>query len=403
MMPVGVQHGLKQVARRCLGLLLLLLFATKISLAAEPWSKVRASVDRRPAVGNRITLAATWQAAPLHTVVQRLVEHAKLAIFVDRRIDPSTPITISSEGDGVSLLSELAQQHGWGVSSLGDVLYLGPRKSARDLRSLHARAKLYSQRLAKPLSKKSALRWDRLAQPRSTIEKRLAAENLRLANPQAVPLDLWPQSQLPAMPLSEQLTLLLVGFDLDWQAQGAESTIRLMPISQPVRLAATHRANRATSNTPEEFAKLAPDARVKVTKGLWNVTARVEDHELLEKLLRGQSPGATAGRAPRASPNGPNGSEPAWANKRFTLTVREKPTGAILGQLARTLGMELIDQTGGVNRSDASANVAELEKPISFEVKQAALSELLKAIAGEAGLDIRVVGKRIVLRRPPRE
>ena len=373
---------------RVLGALSWVLMVGSFLSAAEPWTRVRLSVDQTPSPKSRATLAATWEATPVRGVVDRIAEHTGAAILVDRKIDPTTPITLASSGDGPTLLRAVAQQQGWGVSSLGNAWYLGPKQSARELRTLHARAKQFSSRAnsaaAKQLARQTPLRLARLNQPRAALAELLHSRDLRLSNAQAIPFDLWPETDLPDLELSELLTLLLVGFDLDWQVEKNSPAIRLAPIKQPAAIVATHKLRSGSNITKQQFAELAPHARVTGTPDLWTVTGLVEDHELLDHRLRGRERSAST---KRTSPKQRNA---AWSDKRFTLTVQEKPTAAILKQVARSLAMELVDETAG--------DTHWFEQRISFQVEQVTLPDLLAEIARESKLNIQIDENRIVVR-----
>ena len=57
--------------------------------------------------------------------------------------------------------------------------------------------------------------------------------SLTLVNPGPIPHDLWPVGSLPAMRWGDQLTLLLVGFDLTWELEQGVNW-RIVPIEESI-------------------------------------------------------------------------------------------------------------------------------------------------------------------------
>ena len=159
--------------------------------------------------------------APLRDVLSRLSQATDQAIFVDRRVDPSVRIELEFSGKPLrDVLRAAAEQAECETAMLGSIVYFGPPQSARCLPELAVRCRHQIQTIPTHLRKKylheATTHWKRLAQPREVVNQMLRKQGLRLEDTNAIPHDLWPAGTLPEAPLADRLTLLLIGFELEW-------------------------------------------------------------------------------------------------------------------------------------------------------------------------------------------
>ncbi len=319
-------------------------------------------------MGQRLTLH--WSAVPLREAVDRLSQSQRLSIWLDRRLDTSLEITLSLQDVPVSeVLQQLAGQASGDYVATGELVYLGPAANVRDLRTLMAiRRELVSQlpsKMKAALQSHTLVASPRLAEPREVIRLLAGRAGLSVVNGEAIPHDVWPARSLPPLPIADQLTLLLAGFDLTWEPDGAGQSIRIVAIEQPVAIRRVY-PKRVLAKVPHgviDNDAVAPGPKDDQVA----VTASAEVHSLLSK-----------GRA-----------RPPTANRRgverqvYSLRVEQQPVGSLLMQLAAQLGKSL-----EVDLQDK----AHLDRRVSFEVRKANLDELLKAVGEPAGLDVRVDG-----------
>lgn len=324
------------------------------------------------------SLRVNWRGLTLRRAIERLEAASGVVVFVDRRIDPDSPLSIDTSGDAGDLLASIAEESGGGVSTLAGVYYLGPRRSARSLQTLHARAVSRTANLS-PVGRKRYRRLATLSWPHRTSPRDVAPLSELLAAGQAfrVPHDLWRAKQLPPARLSEQLTLLLVGFGLDWRPTGDGRRIEVEPISEPVALTAWHQPSRVEGWEPAAFLKNALGAQIDRRGDGWLVRGRYEDH----RLFAGGPKGLTPRRHASAGP-----SSGASQRQRFTLQISEAPAAAILSRIAAALGLEFLDKTTN----------GETGRRISLAVEQASLRQLLTAVERAAEIELSIQGSRIV-------
>lgn len=296
-----------------------------------------AASDRRTA-----TATVHWQGVPLGETLDRLKVLFNDPVFVDRRVDPNQRVTldmsISSAEQG---LGGIADACGLDVARLGRLLYLGPSSAAGRLRPL---VSLRSRDVAKlpadartSLLARHAIAWPRLGEPRQIATTAVEQCGWRIANPDAIPHDLWAANELPEMNLIEELTVLLIGFDLTFEFDASQQAIRIVPLAPNVAAAPAHSVrNRAQVKTPTH----------------------------------------TSGGTKQV----------------YTLHVQEKPVGAVLHELANRLHWNLQIDEDAIRAAGKS-----LDQRVSFSVTNADQEKLLDALLGPAGLEYREEGEQIVV------
>jgi hypothetical protein len=345
------------VARAVLFSLSFILIAIPLADAQQQSGTGERTSDQRerPQVryGSRALKTATihWQDVPLRDAVGRIRRLFDEEVFVDRRLDPNTRITLDATATGAGqAVAEIAAKHGWGSSRVGDVTYLGPTNAARYLsRAVSARnadvAKL-PPRERREFEPERKLDWPRLAEPRELVAKVIESANWRVESAELIPHDLWATGQLSDLTLTERLTLLLIGFDLTFELQPAERTVRIVPQGNLRLLAA---AGKQQPETPRETPSPAPPNKVE---------------------------GST--------------------KQVYSLRVEDKPVGAVTRELARRLNWRVEFDEAAIRGAGRS-----LDARISFTVEEVGPDELLHAVLAPAGLTFRRNGERIIVM--PRE
>lgn len=322
-----------------------------------------------------------WQRVPLRDAVGRLNELFEEPIFVDRRVDPTERISLNVEAATLQeVLERLSASAALGVSELPRLYYLGPPDAAGQLRTLAAvRREEVGQLPASrrgALERKQAITWPRITEPRQLIAALAERRGWRLGGAERIPHDLWPAGKLPALALSDQLTVLLIGFELSFETKPAEQTLEIVPL-RPVTLNRRYRLQGEFSN-PDALLRQVPAAQARVEGETVSVDARLEDHEQLAELLRGRATRARGGQVRRDS------------KQVYTLRVQEQPVGAVLNELGTRLGWSI-----EIDRESVRAVGLSLEKRVSFSVANSDEDELLDALLRPAGLDYRREGEKL--------
>jgi hypothetical protein len=322
-------------------------------------------------LAGRVTLA--WHGQGIGPALARLAQVQQLPIWIDRRVDPHAAIELAVENVPLDeALDQLVASHdepAWGWTTLGTVVYFGPRTAARDLATVTV---ITRQQLAKaPADVRT--RWlapspwtiPRLSEPRALLRETLTPLGASIANEGDMPHDVWVARDLPEVAPVDRVVLLLAGFDLGAVPSADGQAWRLVPIKRPVRLSREYASNARTEEAVA--ARARDDSELEVQRGGRRliVAGRWEDHELLRAAIRGEQAEPPRARRPRGG-----------GEQRFTLRIENQPAGRVLEQLASQLQLTLVWEAG-----DAARDAA-----VSCDVHEADLDALLQAVTSSAGL-----------------
>jgi hypothetical protein len=290
-------------------------------------------------------VSVAWEGQELAAALGRLADSQRLPLWIDRRVDPNTPIDLTANDQPASeVLTSIAAPHGWAARSYHGVLYFGPKRTAGELQSLSALAR---QSIAKaPAEVRS--RWlkpaawtaPRLSEPRELLKQLARSAGAAVVDDHQVPHDLWPERSLPPMAALDRAVLLLSGFDLTCEISADGSKLRVVPIQRPLKII-----------------------------------------------------GPAPPMASRAMPPRPRAAS-TTAVQRFTLKIENQAAGRVIDQLARQLQLEVtwdaaLQQNPTLGR----------EANVSCDVREADLDELLTAVLSPAGLTFERDGKKVRIQR----
>lgn len=326
----------------------LVLACVVIALAAGlPEASAQGDASNRagtsPQAARRVVPTATihWQDVPLRDAISRLEKLFATATFLDRRIDPTERVNLEmSASSAEQVLTQIGGEHGWSARRVGGVVYMGPADAARQLAGVIAARRADVARLPPSqravFSRKSALSWPRLTRPRELVTELVKRNGWRVADAERIPHDLWASERLDGLTFQEQLTLLLVGFDLTYAIQSETRTIQILKLDK------TAIAAGAEDSPSVPTAQTPPAAQERTTKQV------------------------------------------------FSLRVADKPVGAVMRELARRLNWQVEFDDAAIQAAGRS-----LEARVSFAVENVEQDELLQAVLGPAGLTFQREAERI--------
>jgi hypothetical protein len=188
------------------------------------------------------------------------------------------------------------------------------------------------------LTPKRPTGWPRLGEPRGLITSTVEHRGWRVANADAIPHDLWSAGELPDLTLAEQLTVLLIGFDLSFELRPNDRSIKIVPLKGVSHSAGLGAATKGTTT-------------------------------------------------PRSSTSGKKDGRHV-----FTLRVQEQPVRAVLQELSKRLHWAI-----QIDEESIRAAGKSLDARVSFSVENADQERLLKAVLRPVGLDYRLEGERVLI------
>ena len=255
-----------------------------------------------------------------------------MAVFLDRRVDPDQKIELSVRDQPVEgVLALAAEKLKLGTCVIGKVHYVGPKGMASALPAIIAQRKreLARSPLRAACSKSKELKWDEASSPRDITVALAQEASATLENAEQIPHDIWPAYELPAMTLTERLSLVLAGFGLTFQLSADGSRASITPIPQD------------------------------------NSQAVVKEGETVETL----GPGVK-----KTTSKGP-------PKKVFSMTVQKQAAGAVVNTVAKQLDKQF--------KYDPSLR-DKLREEVNFTVKDVTLDELLTKALKPLGLSYKI-------------
>jgi hypothetical protein len=306
--------------------------------ARAPRSRIASGAPGKAA---QRTATIHWQRVPLRDALGRLHTLFDDPVFVDRRVDPGLRVSLDIDASSAEeVVAAIAAGRDLGVARLGRLVFLGPSGAADQLRSISASRSQEVGRLPADLraslTQKRPSNWQRLGEPRSVISGIIEQRGWRLANGNAIPHDLWSAGELPEMTLAEQLTVLLIGFDLTFEVRPNDRSIEVAPlkdVSKPAGVGATAKRTAAPLNS----------------------THPIKDGKHI-----------------------------------YTLRVKEQPVGAVIRELSKRLHWAMQIDQESIRTAGKS-----LDTRVSFSVENADQEHLLEALLRPAGLDYQLQGEQV--------
>jgi hypothetical protein len=154
----------------------------------------------------------------LRTVVAQIREDQPVALWIDRRVDPSQIVELKPQSDSTTLsnkLSEIAKGCGCKGGLIENVYLIAPAsRLARIQRSavvLHGQIASASKSLAR---QEVPLQWPEISTYRELLDLIIENWQIEISGGELIPHDLMHFGSLPPCSLATQLSLLLGGFDL---------------------------------------------------------------------------------------------------------------------------------------------------------------------------------------------
>lgn len=321
-------------------------------------------------------IGITWKGRPIRDALKNLAANQRVAIWLDRRIDPSREPEFSIENTPLQqILQDVAQPLGAELGFVGPVVYIGPASTTRKLWTITELRREDLRRLTPAIRSKwsiaKAIQWPELATPRELLQSAADEAGCRLEGLDTIPHDLWDSANLPPMTLTERLTLILAGFDRTFQLDGEGGLIRLTDLPDRPTLQREYAPRGDVSRFLSAVERRTPNATVQRNGPKVAIAGTAEDHDSISRLLRGEPD--------RRTSTGP-------AETRYTMNVENQPLGVVL----RTLNVKAQLQV----QVDEDIQ-AKLFRLVSFEVKDATLEQLLQAAMREAGLAFELKGLQL--------
>jgi len=318
---------------------------------------------------------------PLRRAIGSLAHSQRVAIFLDRRVDPDQEVEFSASNlEFRILLEKLAGHLRQGMSRVGAVCYIGPTQTTAVLATVTANREEdeagLPETVRRNLRRPHPLGWPDLASPREIVAQIADEAGVQVAGIEHLPHDLWPEADLPPLSFAQRMSIVLAGFDLSYQYEDEGRAIRLIPLPENATVRREYTRTGITARTLAEIRRKFPDARISQDAGPLVVDGTVEQHDAIRELLSGHS----------ARPKQPAHTDPL--QQRHDFKVKQATLRAVAEYLEKSLGRKIeFDPAAAGKQNDT----------VSFQVTNATLEELLRAWLQPVGLTCQMDEQRILI------
>ena len=322
----------------------------------------------------------TWSGQTLRAGLQSLAERNRVAVLLDRRIDPGQELNLDIKDQTLlEAFDHLAADRRMGLSLLGSVAYFGPTATAEKLRTVAALreqeiAELPAVRL-RVWQRRQPLRWPDRATPRQLLADLAADAGVIVHGAEDLPHDLWAAADLPPLSLAERLTLVLAQFDLTFQVAANGAEIGLSPLPEEVAIERAFPTGSKPAERVRDYRRLLPDCEVELAGGKIVVRGRVEAIERIEVSRQGSRVATRIAADPM---------------KRYSMAIQSQPLRAVLNHIAKETSLMI-----EIDSDSLKAAGITVEGPVTFTVEEATLDELLDAAVSAAQLSFRRDGQDV--------
>ena len=229
--------------------------------------------------------------------IRDLQNQSEILILRDRRIDPhrlpSVQTEFVSRGHVLRQLTNTIPDGGFCLTD--NLAYVGTTQTAHrlpvllDLKSSEAEVirKKVGAGSFRGLTAKIDVAWDDLSEPRHILQDHAMIAGITIANPEAVPYDLWAAAHFPRMTFVELTTLILNQFDLTFELAADRPEIIVVAIDPNTIL--EHRYVVGTRLKPDMAAtwkRGSPEIEIHWAGPNATITTTLQQHAFLYALLQ---------------------------------------------------------------------------------------------------------------------
>ncbi|MBR4752973.1 MAG: hypothetical protein IK077_14550 [Thermoguttaceae bacterium] len=169
----------------------------------------------------------------LQTFLERYSELYEFPFFIDRRVDPTTLVSGSyTDVPLVSALADILERVDLSYCVVDNVfLYVGPKQAAGEALLLFylKRAQLfeeYPRQIAEKLGATIDFEIQPYSEPQSSFQALAKRSRLKFSGFEKTPFDLWRGVALKNVTVADVLTVMTIGFNVDYQYESSSGSIK---------------------------------------------------------------------------------------------------------------------------------------------------------------------------------
>ena len=294
-----------------------------------------------------------WKDAQLRNRLVAFSDAEKIAVMLDRRVDPSTLMNLGVENRTVEqIFWRVSAAAGIGVCRIEDCYYFGPVDTVVALPitsdTLQRQAKKVRRRSNVKWTVKRQVRTSPLVATKALIEAIADKHGFTVNGIDDLPHDLWYEVSLPPTSVIGQMQLMLAGFGKTFKIDPDGKSITIIDFPKIESARREFVITKRPENS-KELIEQFPDLKISIRSKTVSATGPPKQLALLEAKLIEQVESLTGG------------------GERFTLNT-ESDRLTILRTIAATSKLELVLD---------SVDPAELADRIQLNVDKVTQAELL--------------------------
>lgn len=324
---------------------------------------------------NALAITALLSDAKIRDRIVRFSRNQKIALFLDRRIDPSTLIDLSVQNaTKEQFLWSVAEKCKLGICRIEDFYYFGPLESAasfpavcqqlREVTSKHRRnAKV-------DWSGRQIMKTAAIVEPKKLLLDLANQNQFQIENLDAIEHDIWAGFELPRTTLQIRVAVLLVGFGKTFERNEDGTIIKIIDIPEIKTTEASIRVVENAAALAKTLRPKFPDVKLVGRGKRVVVSGPPIQIAAIQRLV-------VAAQKPEGGGVGP-----------LSFTARA-PRGVILATAAKHANLNLVYDKSNRNISKL------LQEPIEVSVVNADVVGLVQIALQDTNLKYELVGDEI--------
>lgn len=263
-------------------------------VAQDSTSRVELLTGKKAQQSLQRSRSVTLQAVPLLDAITDLQNSLQYAIVLDHRIDPKRPITlVTGLVNSREVLRQLAAAADVDVTFSENFAVMGPAESVARLRTVLQLRRSEVRSLRTQLGSDKyrlcfddvAAGWADLMQPERFVTEQIQLAKMTRYPSGQLPYDLWRAQQLPALDLTERLSVVLNQFDQTFQIDET-GIVKIVPVEKDPTVQRRFRIPTDRRSAIEALLQQQkPAVDVKWSGSRMTLQGRVELIETVESLI----------------------------------------------------------------------------------------------------------------------
>ncbi len=306
---------------------------------------------------------------PFREALQSIADQVELNIWLDRRVDPTSPVSAGPLKPTVAAaIEKIAEQRDCVMMPVAGVVLVG-RPSWVDATA----ATLLWIETPENRQTAATVSWDALSTPETACGVAAGAASIEVSPP--LPHDLWPAVRWRQIDRRVAVALILAQFDLRPQSPLNLTSIRCEPATREAACRRRYSAGKTNAKIRQAIERLDPKATARITDGWLEVTATPAAHwEATAEMLAAESKKVTR--------------DPEGDTLTFSLNPTRATAGDLLRSFAKTAGRDCV--------IDPAAKEA-CDRIVTIEADQQTLRQLIDRVAQEASVSAQWKAGAIVI------